>query len=208
MAFTSVEICANALVRLGATPIQSFNEGTDIATSCQSIYKMKKAYMLAAYPWRFTKKFAQLSRLTQVPKAQWSYQFNLPSDRVTSGLPTVFISDDVDANPIQDYTIIGNVLMSDEPELWIEYQEDVDESLWAPYFTELMVSIMMVELSFLIADNASLRQELTTMTYGIPSEFGVGGIYGKAMALDSRDNPTIQVLDDILLEARFGGGAV
>ena len=127
---------------------------------------------------------------------------------MTAGLPTVFTSEDVGATPIQDYTIIGNVLMSDQTELWVEYQADVDESLWAPYFTEMMVSVMMVELSFLISDNASLRQELTTMTYGIPSEFGVGGIYGKAMALDSRDNPTVQVLDDILLEARFGGGAL
>lgn len=208
MAFTAVEICANALVRLGATPIQSFTEGTDIATSCDNIYKMKAAYMLAIYPWRFTKKFAQLSRLTASPTAQWKYQFNLPADKLTAGLPTVFISSSVSSRPIQAYTIIGDVLMCDEDTLWVEYQADVDESEWAPYFTELMVSVMMVELSFLITDNASLRQELTTMTYGIPSEFGVGGVYGKAMALDSRDNPTIQVLDDILLEARFGGGAI
>ena len=71
-----------------------------------------------------------------------------------------------------------------------------------------MVNVMMVELSFLVTDNASLRQELNTMTYGVPSEFGVGGVYGKAMQLDSRDNPTVQILDDILLEARFGGGAI
>lgn len=208
MAFTAVEICANALVRLGATPIQSFDEGTDIATSCQSIYNMKSAYMLAIYPWRFTMKFAQLSRLTVAPTAQWKYQFALPADRLTAGLPAVFTAETVGAIPIQDYTIIGNVLMSDKTELWIEYQSNVDESLWAPYFTELMVSVMMVELSFLITDNASLRQELNTQCYGIPSEFGVGGIYGKAMGLDSRDCPTIQVLDDILLEARFGGGAI
>ena len=136
------------------------------------------------------------------------YQFQLPADRVTAGLPAVFTSSDVSATPIQNYTIVGDVLMSDQPELWIEYQANVDESLWAPYFVELMVSIMMTELSFLITDNASLRQELTTMTYGIPSEFGVGGVYGKAMALDSRDNPTVQILDSSLLEARFGGGAI
>jgi len=208
MAFTAVEICANALVRLGATPIQSFTEGTDIATSCSSIYNMKKNYMLAVYPWRFTKKFIQLSRLTVAPTAQWTYQYALPADRVSSGFATVFTSATAGSSPIQDYTIVGNVLMSDETELWVEYQADVDESIWAPYFVELMVSIMMVELSFLVTENANLRQELTTMTYGLPSEFGVCGIYGKAMALDSRDNPTVQVLDDILLEARFGGGAI
>ena len=208
MAFTAIEICSNALVRLGANPIQSFTEGTDIATSCDAIYKMKAAYMLSVYPWRFTKKFAQLSRLTVAPTAQWLYQYTLPADRLTAGLPAVFIEATAGAIPIQSYTIIGNVLMTDETVIWVEYQANIDESLWAPYFTEMMVSIMMVELSFLVTDNASLRQELTTMTYGIPSEFGVGGVYGKAMALDSRDNPTVQVLDDVLLEARFGGGVI
>jgi len=208
MSFTAVEICANALVRLGASPIQSFTEGTDIATSCNSIYNFKKDYMLAVYPWNFTKKFVQLSRLTASPTAQWKYQYSLPADRTMSGLIAVFTSESVGAIPIQNYTLIGNSLMCDQSELWVEYQADVAESLWAPYFTEMMVSVMMVELSFLVTDNASLRQELNTQTYGVPSEFGVGGIYGKAMALDSRDNPTMQVLDDILLEARFGGGGL
>jgi len=208
MSYTAVQICANALVRLGASPIQSFTEGTDIATSCSSIYNFKKDYMLSVYPWNFTKKFSQLSRLTAAPTAQWKYQFALPADKTMAGMIAVFTSASVGALPIQDYTLVGNVLMCDQTTLYVEYQADVDESLWAPYFVELMVNIMMVELSFLVTDNASLRQELNTMTYGVPSEYGVGGVYGKAMQLDSRDNPTVQILDDILLEARFGGGAI
>ena len=207
MAFTAVQICSNALIRLGAQPIQSFTEGTDIATTCSSVYDMKKEYMLASYPWRFTKKFTQLSRLTASPTAQWEYQYVLPTDRVSAGFCAAFSSEDVGAIPIQDYTIVGNVLMSDNDEVWVEYQYLPDESVWAPYFTELMVNVMMDELVFNVTDNAGLKQNIQMNTYGVPSEFGVGGLYGKAMALDSRDNPTTFVLDSILLEARFGNGA-
>ncbi len=205
MAFTDIQICSNALVRLGAQAIQSFDEGTDIATTCGTVYSMKKEFMLAAYPWRFTKKYAQLSRLTAAPTAQWTYQFNLPADRITAGLPTVYTDERTYAIPIQDYTIIGNVLMSHQPKLWVEYQATVDEALWAPYFVELMTYVMMDELCFNVTDNSSLKQQINLETYGPPSGGGVGGIYGKAMNLDSRDNPTTQVLDSVLLEARFGG---
>lgn len=204
MAFTAIQICSNALVRLGANPIQSFDEGTDIATICDSIYTMKKDYMLAMYPWRFTKKFAQLSRSTTTPTAQWSYQFVLPADRATSGFAAVYTSATAGAVPIQDYTIIGNRLMSNCPELYVEYQAIVDESLWAPYFVELMIHVMMDEMCFAVTDNVGLKTSIEYKTYGIPSEYGVGGLLGRAMGLDSRDNPTTMVLDSILLEARFG----
>lgn len=204
MAFTAVQICSNALIRLGASPIQSFTEGTDIATSCQTVYSMKKDYLLAAYPWRFTMKYIQLSRLAEAPTAQWAYQFTLPADRLTSGLPAVYATGGTYALPVQDYTIIGNVIMTNQPELWVEYQAMVDEAFWAPYFVELMTYAMMDELCFNVTDNASLKQSINITTYGVPSAEGAGGLFGKAMNLDSRDNPTTMILDSVLLEARFG----
>ena len=204
MAFTAIQICSNALIRLGANPIQSFDEGTDIATICDTIYTAKKEYMMAVYPRRFTKKFAQLSRLTASPTAQWTYQFALPADRVMSGFAAVYTSANARSIPIQDYTIIGNKLMSDHPTLYVEYQAMVDEAIWAPYFVELMTLVMMDEVCFAVTDNVGLKQTIQTNLYGIPSEYGVGGVYGRAMALDSRDNPTTMVLDSVLLEARFG----
>lgn len=208
MAFTDVQICANALVRLGASPIQSFDEGTDIATTCGSVYSMKKEYMLASYPWRFTKKYIQLSRLVVPPTAHWTYQYTLPADRITAGLPVVYATNDTYSIPIQNYTIVGNVLMTHNPEVWIQYQAMIDEAFFAPYFTELMTYVMMDELCFNVTDNATLKTLINQQTYGPPSAAGAGGLYGKAMNLDSRDNPTTMILDSVLLEARFGNGAV
>lgn len=205
MALTSVQICANALVRLGATPITSFDDGTDVATFCQTIYNQKKKFILSSYPWQFSFKFAQLSRQTATPSMQWEYQYTLPADRIMTGFPAVYTDDDVGARPIREFAIVGNVLMSDEPTLYVKYQYDVDESLWPEYFTELMINIMKVELAYLVTDNTQLYQELKLEVYGTPTEGGFGGLVNMTRNLDSRDNPTTYITDFTLINARFSG---
>jgi hypothetical protein len=205
MALTDVEICANALVRLGAQPIQSFSDGTDVATFCETIYNQKKKYLLSSYPWRFSMKYLQLSRDSAAPTAQWSYQYTMPADRIQSGMPAVYTSSDVGAGSIRSFEIIGNKLMTDETEIWVQYQYDVDESLWPEYFTELMIMVMKVELAQLVTDNTQLYQETKLEVYGTPSEGGFGGLVNITRNLDSRDNPTIYITDFTLVNARFGG---
>ena len=207
MALTSVQICANALLRLGATPIQSFTDGTDLATICNGIYNQKKAYMLSSYPWSFSFKYIQLSRQTATPTAQWSYKFTLPADRVISGMPEIYSSSTVGAVPLPSdyYELVGNVLMSDETELWCKYQYNVDESLWPAYFTELMINIMKVELALPVTENTQLYQELKLETYGTPSEGGSGGLVNMTRFLDSRDNPVTYIRDQSLIIARYTG---
>jgi len=200
-----IQICSNALIRLGELPIQSFDDGTDKATTCKAVYPIKRDYMLASYPWRFSMEFMQLSRMTASPTAQWEYQFALPADRVQGGFPEVYSSEAVGARPIRDYKIVGNVLMTSSDEIWVKYQYQVDESLWPPYFTELMISVMKAELTLLISDNQGLDQQNRMEVYGTPTQGGQGGMVGQAMFLDSRDNGTIMVQDFSLINARFGG---
>jgi len=201
----AIEICSNALIRLGASPIQSFNDTSDTAVACKNIYPVKSNYILSSFPWRFTMKFKQLSRLSEKPEMQWSYKYNMPSDKVQAGFPAVYVSSDIGASPINEYAIIGNFLMSDSPEIYVQYQYRPDETLWPHYFTELMIQVMSCELSMNITDNATLRQSLSYETYGVPSEGGMGGLFGRAMNLDSKDSPTQTLQDNSLLLARFEG---
>lgn len=202
MGLNDIEICANALVRLGAIPIQSFDDATDIATACKTIYFSKKKYILSSYPWRFSMKFIQLSRDVMPPDAQWRYQFTLPSDRIQSGFPAVYTSNSIGANTINDWTIIGNKLMTNEKEIWVKYQYDVEESLWPEYFIELMIKIMQVELVQIVTDNTQLYQELKYEVYGVPSDGGFGGLVNMVQNIDSRDTPTTYIKDFALTDAR------
>lgn len=204
MPLTDVEICANALIRLGAQPIQSFSDGTDISTFCGTVYKPKRDSLLSKYPWNFTMKFAQLSRLIEPPIAQWLYKFALPPDRAFDNFYTVYPSSIGRGLDYRFYNIIGNYLVSDNPEIWVKYQHIPDETLWPSHFTELMINVMKCELCYLITDNGGLDQQFKQEVYGTPSEGGTGGLFGQTVFLDSRDLPNNNITDFTLINSRFG----
>jgi hypothetical protein len=205
MALTDIEICSNALIRLGAKPIQSFNDPSDTSVSCGAIYKIKRAYLLSSYVWGFSLKYSRLARQLVSPLIQWKNQFTLPTDKLHGGMMAVFNSPDPGVRHITGYSLIGQVLMSNYDDIYVEYQYDVDESLWTHNFTELMINIMMVDLCYLITDSSQLYQELRMATYGTPSEGGQGGLLSFTRSLDARDAPTMRLDDFSLLDARNGG---
>lgn len=201
---TAIEICSQALVRLGAVPIQSFGDGSDVATACNIIYPQKVDFHLNAYPWRFSiHPGVQLSRLTEAPQAQWKYQFSLPPDRIQDGPVGVFLSNSPGELPFKRFAILGDRLFADEPEIWVKYQYKVGEESFPPYFTELMIGVMTVELCYLVTDNTGIRQELKLEVYGTPSQQGEGGLVRSARWADSRDTPTQVVDSDAFLAVRF-----
>ena len=57
---TSLSICSDALVMLGAKPISSFDEGTDEASISDRLYGDIKNQALMLYPWSFSFKKLQL----------------------------------------------------------------------------------------------------------------------------------------------------
>jgi hypothetical protein len=193
------------LIRLGATPIQSFDDASDIATACKNIYDAKATFILASYPWRFTMKYRQLSRLAEAPTMQWDYQYIMPPDMIQSGFISIYPTSSVSAASVNDYDIIGDVLMSDYSELWAQYQIRPDESIWPSYFTELMINVMMVELSYILISDKNIRSEIYAAAYGYMPGQKTGGVFAEATFIDSRDNPTISISDDTLAYARFAG---
>ena len=91
MATTKIDICARALVMIGASPITSFSDGTTESTVASNLYEDTIKNMLSSYRWRFASKQTQLSRLTDAPDHKWDAAYQLPSDMV--GLHGVFIND-------------------------------------------------------------------------------------------------------------------
>lgn len=200
---TPIGICTNALIRLSAEPIEAFDEGTTIANTCEILYTQKKQYIMGIYPWRFTMKFVQLSRLTTVPLIRYKYEYNMPSDRVQGGMPFVATASGTGSSPINDYTIVGDKFLCDEPAVFVQYQYDAPEETWPSYFTELMIEVMKTELVYPVTENGQMYQETKMETYGTPSELGQGGLMGRSMFIDSRDVPTQTIDCNILLNDRY-----
>ena len=69
MAITDIDICARALILIGASPITSFDDGTTEATVASNLYEDTVKDLLSRHRWRFSTGQVQMSRLTAVPDA-------------------------------------------------------------------------------------------------------------------------------------------
>jgi hypothetical protein len=117
---TGVSICSDALILLGAKPISSFNDGTDEANSCDRLYPDVRDMMLMMYPWSFAYKKVQLAKLITTPNSEWTYEYQLPGDRL--GNPrAVFRTNQINERPTKSWEIIGDKLMTNEEEIFVDY---------------------------------------------------------------------------------------
>jgi len=61
MSVTKIDICAQALIMIGAQPITSFEDGTTEAIACANLYENTVRDQLSRYRWRFSVGQVQLS---------------------------------------------------------------------------------------------------------------------------------------------------
>jgi hypothetical protein len=131
MATSNIDICARALVMIGAAPITSFADGTTEATVAANLYEDTVRDLISRNRWRFAAGQAQLSRRTDAPDAKWDAAYQLPSDLLL--LHDVTVNGDViDYDRYQDLVYCD----ADEADLvYADYTFRALEGLWPPYFT-------------------------------------------------------------------------
>lgn len=197
---SDINICSNALIRLGVAPISSFTEG-EIGNTCGTIYPDFKQNILSTYPWRFTIEKVQLARLSAAPLNKWKYQYQLPSDLLV--LRAIYASDEVGVQPEYHFEKIGGVVLSDRTELWADYQKSVSESEFPVYFTEYLITALAATLAIAVTDQAELAQYFHGLAYGTANDNGNGGLFGKAKKIDAMQYPPSQVIPNDLIAERF-----
>jgi len=75
---TSVSICSNALLRLGAQTIASLSESNDRARLAANLYETVRDSTLRSHPWNCAVKRVVLAPDTDVPAFDFAAQFTLP----------------------------------------------------------------------------------------------------------------------------------
>ena len=195
---TDVDICARALVCLGLKPINSLLGDDDKVVTCRTLYPMVRKEVLGRYPWRYTIAKRRLARLTDTPVSEWLYAFQLPADRM-AGPRAVFTSDQRGAQTLKQYDIYQDHLYANDPEIWIDYQANQNESKDPPYVQTLMVYVMAARLAEPLTDDSSKGERWETMAYGSPAEKQMGGYFETAKALDAQQRPSQEVSGDFSL---------
>jgi hypothetical protein len=155
VAITDIDICARALVLIGASPITSFDEGTTESTVASNIYQDTVRDMLSRHRWRFASGQAQLSRLVDVPDAKWDAAYQLPADLLI--LHGVTITDNQIAFDRYQDKVYCNATTEDV--VFADYTFQANEDLWPPYF----VTAIQYQLASIFAYSVAAQEGLSDM---------------------------------------------
>lgn len=93
MADTKVDICARALIMIGAQPISSFDDGSTEALVASNIYENITQSILCRHRWRFATEQQQLSLLVSTPTGRYEYAYQLPTSPDLLQLNTITVAD-------------------------------------------------------------------------------------------------------------------
>jgi len=199
---TSLSICSDALLMLGAKPISSFDEGTDEASVANRLYPDIRDQALLMYPWSFSFKKTSIARLITTPTNEYRYEYQLPGDRLTSPR-AIYDSNAVGIPPRKEYRIIGDKLLTDYEQVYIDYQYAVPEYDMPSYFVQLLKYMMSWHLALPITDQTDKSQYWQSVAVGSPSDNGRGGYLRQAMNIDGAGNPTNAINDFSLIAVRY-----
>lgn len=200
---TELALANDALGLLGEFSVTALDEGTDLAETVQRIQPRTVQSLLCAHPWRFTMRKARLARLADGPINEWTYAHALPPDRimVRAMRPSPAPSDQV----VRDYELFDNRVYSHQPDLWCDYQAEVDPGAWPPHFYDLVRNALAADFAVGVGAGSTAADLFHRRAFGLPGEGRNGGLMGQAKRLDSQQQPPQQLTDYPLLAARFGG---
>ena len=207
MALSNIDICSNALVRLGDVSINSFTS-SDAAAACGVIYPFIKQSILVSYPWWITmKKSGLLSRQVTGPETEYKYSYQLPTDRI--GAPRkVFDSQTIPAGNQPTFTrfdIYGDKRFASAEKILGDYQIDVSEVLMPFYLVELLTLALAAEVALADTDKLNLAEFFTIKAYGPPSDNRRGGQFRVAARLDAQSHRPPRTQNFPLTAVRQGG---
>ncbi|MGG5812468.1 hypothetical protein [Falsiroseomonas sp. CW058] len=158
MALTALALCSRALLRIGAQPVASLDEGTAEAEVAANLYPATRDALLSAHPWSFATGQAALARLAAVPHADFGQAFQLPPGFLRAlsaggggrgrGLP---------------YRIHEDRLHADAQAVTLTYVFRPDESAFPPFFAACLVARLAAEFCLPLTESASRAEMLFRM---------------------------------------------
>lgn len=202
---TNVSIAAQALLLLRAEPFAAFTDDTNEAEICTVMYDEHIKSLLSIYPWTFATKKRQLNQDTVDPINEYTYSHIIPAECLL--LWAVFNSDAVGVPPVKDYDIYNaetaRRIFSNHEALYADYTIYADENIWPGYFTQFAIHSLAAHLAIPVTGNSDLATMYEQKAYGSASANRKGGLYGVAVATDSKQKRNEFIVSSPITEARF-----
>lgn len=188
MALSDVAICARALLKVGAQPIQSFYDDMAEAEVALALYQPTRDALLSAYPWRFATTQASLPRLQTAPIADFAYAYQLPNDF----LRALSAGHGGNSEGLV-FRISRDTLHTDSENVILNYIFKPQEGDMPPFFEYVLIARLAAEFCLPLTESSSRAEVLMRIAN---QEFD------KAKRLDAYQDTPKALLDFNLIDAR------
>ncbi|NKC29428.1 hypothetical protein [Falsiroseomonas selenitidurans] len=155
MALTALALCSRALLRLGAQPVASLDEGTAEAEVAANLYAPVRDTLLSAHPWSFATGQASLPRLAAVPVADLSHAFQLPT-----GFLRAISAGTAGRSRGLPYRLHEDRLEADALSVTLTYIFRPEEGSFPPFFAQALVARLAAEFCLPLTESASRAEML------------------------------------------------
>ena len=175
---------------------------SDRADTILDIYNQLRISILTAFRWRCTMRKRHLMRMpvSQV-ETEHEYSFQLP--RFMMAGPTAAFLNESDIHPDKSWELYNNMLLSNDPFIYIDMQVREEEARWPPYLQLLMTYAFAGLAAEPLTDQTSKADYWTRKAFGNPEEQGQGGHFRHSRNIESQNKPSEAIKDFSLLETRF-----
>lgn len=155
MALNDVALASRALIRIGAAPITSFDDGSVESQVSGALFAPVRDALLSAYSWSFATAQTQLTRLADTPLADYDYAYQLPNDylRVLSA-GTLRQSSGV------RYRLVQDRLYTNANEVMLTYVFRPAEEVFPPYFDQAIIARLAAEFTIPITESTSRAEAM------------------------------------------------
>lgn len=180
---SAINICSNALILLGHTPISSFSDVGSGAQVASNLYESSLRAMLSSHRWRFATKKIQLSRLTAAPLNDYTYQYQLPTDFIML----------IKMQESGQFEIYEDKLYSNYSTAYIDYIYRPDETFFPPWFTKALEFFLAAQFAIPVTGNSTRMAEYNSM-YEMQMR--------RARHTDSAERPNVGIIDSPFTDIR------
>ncbi len=164
-----VDLCNNALARLGESEIQGLTDETPAARQCNLFYSNTRDEVLEDHDWRAAKYYQELAQLSDTDpdypvQVGWDFIYQLPIDPYCI-MP--WSATDCDGTVIQ-YEISGRVLMTAAETVILKYtQRILDPPSMNAQLLESIILRLASKMCLRLTSNRALKNEILQEYIGI-----------------------------------------
>jgi hypothetical protein len=157
MALSALALCTRALLKIGAQPIASLDEGTAEAEVAANLYPATRDALLSLYPWSFATGQVTLPRLAARPTADFHHAFQLPPGflrALSAGVPG--------SGRGLTYRLFEDRLHCNAEQVVLSYVFRPEEAMFPAFFAAALAARLAAEFCIPLTENTSRAQLLLT----------------------------------------------